>query len=128
MVYSVLYNLMVMERDSVYVSSGILENETIGNKLAYQWVEERLKLLKQDFKLGRFKADPRNFVLIKTDERECVQLFLGQEELGEEAIGFVAGFVNRKLKMLSVFADLEDRIVWVRREGYREQSNQVMKD
>lgn len=119
---------MVMERDSVYVSSGILENETIGNKPAYEWIEERLKLLKQDFKLGRFKADSRNFVLIKTDERESVQLFLGQEELGEEAVGFVAGFVDRKLKMLSVFVDLEDRIVWVRREGYREQSNQVMKD
>lgn len=104
-----------------------MEREIIGSRSALEWVKEGIGALRKEFELGRFKARFRDFKIIETTRSDRVVTFVGQEELGVEAIGFIAGFVDGKIKMLSVFVDLKDRFVWIKKEGNREKLNEINK-
>ena len=113
-----------MEREAVSVSNDLLEGKTIGNRPAYEWVESKLSSLRRKYKLGKFKADLYDFEVKETIHSERVVSFTGLEETGNEEVGFIAGFVEGELKMLSVFANLEDRFARFIRTGYNEQFNE----
>ena len=113
-----------MEREDVIAPKDLLEDASIGRRPAYEWVEGKLGTLKRKYGLVRFKSDLREFEVTETSKSERGGSFIGQEERGNEAVGFLAGFVDGELKMLSVFADLEGRFIRFLRVGYSEQFNE----
>lgn len=108
-----------MDKEAVNVYKNLLESDEIGIKPAYEWVEQHLDELKQKYGLFRFKVEPRDYELIGYEEGETI---LGQEELEDEAIGFVAVFIDGNLRMLSVFADLKERIVRVQKIDHKKET------
>lgn len=111
-----------MEKEAEDIHKNPLESEKIGIKPAYEWVEEQLEKLREKYGLKKFKAAPRDFELIRYGEGERSESLLGQEELGEEAIGFVAEYIDGELRMLSVFIDLKDRRARIQKIGYKKET------
>ena len=98
---------------------------TIGNTLGCEWIETKLNFLCEEFNLEYFKKRGHFFEVRTYKMTEDSELILGQQELGEEAVGFIAGYLHSRLRMLSVFADLAERFAWIKKEGRREVFHQI---
>lgn len=115
-----------MSWEESFTLRDILGNRTLGSKLAYKWVEKALKRLQEDLELSRFDLGGR-FQLTKLTPEIGRETLSGQKEFGKEAIGFTAGVIDGELRMVSVFAFLKDRFVWIRKEvGEGEEYHQIV--
>ncbi len=117
-----LYNLRFMERGAVHTHVSLLESEKIGREPAFEWVEKQLKKLRQKYNLSKFQVDPRDYELWPIPTPPRVKELLGQEEIGQEAVGFIAGYIDGELRMLSVFVDLGDRIARIQKNDYKKET------
>lgn len=104
----------------------VLGFDIIGTTMGSQWVEERLKRLCEEFNLEKFKKRSHHFETRTYKMTKNSEFILGQWEVGEEAVGFIAGYIHARLRMLSIFADLEDRFVWVRKGRKKEEFHQIV--
>ena len=104
----------------------VLGEDSIGNTVGYQWVETKLQLLCDELNLEKFKVRSHYFGVRTYKMKNNSEFILGQWEAGEDAVGFVAGYIRSRLRTLSVFADLEDKFVWVRKGRRKEEFHQVI--
>lgn len=111
-----VYNLSLRE---------VLGYDTIGNTPGCEWIETKLNFLCEEFNLEYFKKRSHYFEVRTYKMTEDSESILGQWEVGEEAVGFIAGYLNSRLRMLSVFADLAERFVWIKKEGRGEVFRQI---
>jgi hypothetical protein len=104
----------------------ILGGKVLGNKPGNEWVEKRLKRLQEKLKLQVFDLE-RGFSINRRTPDEISEIFYGEKILGEGIVGFSAGVIGGELKMLSVFAALSNRLVWIRKEvGQREEFYKIV--
>ncbi|MFV1916904.1 MAG: hypothetical protein ACC618_00220 [Patescibacteria group bacterium] len=113
-----------MEREAAITPKDLLIDATIGRRPAYEWAESKLSTLKRKYGLRKFNADFNDLEVIEEVYSEGVVAFTGLEEIDNEEVGFIAGFIDGELKMISVFANLRGRFARFLRTGYKEQFNE----
>lgn len=104
----------------------VLGYDAIGNTPGCEWIETKLNFLCEQFNLEKFKKRSHYFEVRTYKMIEDSESILGQWEVGEEAVGFIAGYLHSRLRMLSVFADLDEKFVWIKKEGRREVFRQIV--
>ena len=100
----------------------ILGHRPFKNKLASEWIEDIFGRLQEKTDLSLPNLDGGLTVSIVSPDVSRVALS-GQKVLPKATVGFNAGFISGELRMLSVFAFLEDRFIWMtegasRRENF----------
>lgn len=103
----------------------LLGDEVLGGKSATKWVEAELDILIESNKLGRLRPKRKDFKVVRFIKDTDIEIIVGQKELGSEAVGFIACYASRKLRTLSVFADLEDKFIWTIKEGRRQKEFEI---
>ena len=96
----------------------ILGSRSFKNRLASEWVEDAFNRLREgeDFLFHDLSGGLKICVVSPDESRVTLS---GQKSLPEGVVGFNAGFISGELRMLSVFAFLRDRLVWITEEVSR---------
>lgn len=115
-----------MERKITYDSKDILEGLSVQSKPAHEWVNKKLDFLKNELGLEHVNSDQFEVIRLKYKANPKFGGVLGQVEFDHQVLGFIVNFKEEKLRVISVFAYLADRIVWIRREGRSESYNQCV--